>query len=410
VLYEIELPLASVLAKMEITGILIDAHKLKVLKTTTQQKIHEIKSEMEKLIGQDVNINSTAQLGIILYERFDLPTKGIKKTISGFSTDITSINKLEENLAEKNELTASEIDGYNFIRLLKQYRTYSKLNSTYLEGLEKHIMHDSRIHTIFHQLLAETGRLSSTEPNIQNIPIRSEEGREIRKLFIPAASNSLMAYDYSQIELRVMAHICQDPTLITAFKNGDDIHRITAQNILNKNPVTDQERSRAKAINFGIIYGISEYGLAKQVGISNHEAKDFIDKYFSVFPGIKDYMEKTEEQAAKDKFVKTIYGRTRQITGFDGNYRDYENAKRMAINTPIQGAAADIIKIAMINVDKAMVEANLQSKMLLQIHDELLFEIIPGEEAKMETLVKKAMESVLEMNVPLTVEGGFGKD
>jgi DNA polymerase-1 len=297
------------------------------------------------------------------------------------------------------------------IEKIMSFRTLSKLYSTYIVGLENAVLKDGKIHTIYRQAFTSTGRLSSVEPNLQNIPIRYQEGREIRKVFIPNENNHLYACDYSQIELRVLAHMANEESLIEAFNNGEDIHTRTAQKIFKKEEVTSLERRQAKAVNFGIIYGQSAWGLSEEINIGAKEAERFIDTYYNEFPGIKTFMDQVVTDASNLGYAKTLYNRRRYLPELKSSvYMQRESGKRNAMNAPIQGTAADIIKIAMIELDKKMKEQHLKSKMLLQIHDELVFEVDEKETKLLQDLVSKTMEECITLSVPLKVEGVLGKN
>ncbi len=403
VLHDIELPLSKVLAMMELTGVEIDEAKLMDLNSDFEIEIEKIEQKT-KLIT-DINIKSPKQLSEYFFETENLPDKGIKKTKSGYSTDVENLSKLRKLLefdAEKYEKQIELID------LIFEHRMYSKLNSTYLKGLAKHLK-NGKLHPIYHQLLTETGRLSVSDPNIQNIPIRTEKGQVIRSLFTAPAGKKVVAIDYSQVELRVIAHMANEKHMLDEFKLGNDIHTETAKKILGVNQVTSLERSRAKAINFGIIYGMSAFGLAKQVGISKKEASDFIAKYLETYPNIEKYMNDLVEYAKEHEYVKTIDGRRRNLENINSSNRlEAENAKRMAINTPVQGTAADIIKKAMIAISEYLVDRDID--LVMQIHDELVF-YIPENEVDTEVgKLKKIMEDVVDLNVNLVADAESGNN
>lgn len=392
-LHNIELPLASVLAEMEFEGIKVDQKKLNQLDLEISEKIDRLTQEIHSLSGREFNIGSPKQLGEVLFDDLDLPFK--KKTKTGYSTNVDILNKLL---------------GYHpVIEKIMEYRTLTKLYSTYVIGLKKAIMDDGKIHTIYRQAFTSTGRLSSVEPNLQNIPIRYEEGREIRKVFIPEASNKLLAADYSQIELRVLAHMAKEEVLIEAFKNNEDIHTKTAQKIFSKSEISSLERRQAKAVNFGIIYGQSAWGLSEGINITTKDADRFIKKYYETFPGIKGFMDDVVNHAKEQGFAETLWHRRRYIPELKSSvYMQRESGKRNAMNAPIQGSAADIIKIAMIHIDKEMKKQRLKSKLLLQIHDELVFEIHHSEIERMNQLVKEVMESCVNLSVPLKIDSSIG--
>jgi DNA polymerase-1 len=393
-LNNIEIPLASVLAKMEVAGMKIDLAELESQKILYEDEIKELESKIYELAGITFNIQSPKQLGEVLFERLMLPV--IKKSKSGaYTTYIEVLSRL--------------VDEHEIINYIIRYRTVVKLYQTYLVGLEQQVHSDGKVHTIFQQALTTTGRLSSIEPNVQNIPIRTFEGRKIRKLFVPADDNLLFSSDYSQIELRVLAHMASSPLLIEAFKNNLDVHSETAKKIFATNEVTSDLRRKAKAVNFGIIYGISAYGLSNDVEISMKEAKEFIDKYFELYPEIKTFMDSTIEFASEAGYVLTLSNRRRYIPLLKSNvYMQKEAAKRVAMNAPIQGSAADIIKVAMINIDREITERKLKSKMVFQVHDELVFEVTPDEVDIIEELVVEEMKYAFRLSVPLDVSYGFG--
>ena len=390
----IELPLSKVLAKMELNGIRVNAQILEDMKIELKEKIDDISKEIYLLAGEEFNIASPKQLGEILFEKLNLPHG--KKNKTGYSTDANTLSKLIE---------------YPIIRLILEHRMLNKIYTTYIEGILNSVSSDNKIHTIYTQALTRTGRLSSIEPNLQNIPARNEVGRLIRKAFVPENNSSIMSSDYSQIELRIFAHLSEEKQLMDAFNQNIDIHTKTAMDIfkVTENEVTKNMRRQAKAVNFGILYGISPYGLAEDLGISPKEAKNFIETYFETYPGIKDYMNKVIENAHKEGYVKTIMNRTRTIEELSSsNYMQRSMGERMALNTPIQGSSADILKKAMIEIDNALIERNLQSTMLLQVHDELIFNVVNEEKDIVEGLVKNIMENTIKLSVPLEVDIQFG--
>lgn len=401
VLQDIELPLTKVLAQMEQTGIVIDQDKLHDLNHDFEIELEKIEQKIELIT--DINIKSPKQLREYLFETEGLPDKGIKKTKSGHSTDVENLSKLRKLLEFDSDKYAKHIE---LIDLIFEHRMYAKLNSTYLKGLSKYLV-DSKLHPIYHQLLAETGRLSVSEPNIQNIPIRTEKGQVIRSLFTAPIGKKVVAIDYSQVELRVIAHMADEKHMLEEFKLGNDIHTETAKKILNVETVTSLERSRAKAINFGIIYGMSAFGLAKQVGISKKEANEFIDKYLQTYPNIERYMSDLISFAQDNGYVKTLDGRRRNLENINSSNRlEAENAKRMAINTPVQGTAADIIKKAMIEVNQYIKDTEIE--LVMQIHDELVF-YIPEDKLEIEIPKLKAiMENVVDLNVNLVADAESG--
>ena len=390
----IELPLSKVLAKMELNGISVDAKILEDMKIEIKNQIDTITKEIYKQADTEFNIASPKQLGEVLFEKLNLPHG--KKNKTGYSTDANTLSKL--------------ID-YPIIRLILEYRMLNKIYTTYLEGILNSISSDGKIHTIYTQALTRTGRLSSIEPNLQNIPARNEIGRLIRKAFVPEKNSLIMSSDYSQIELRIFAHLSQEKQLIDAFNHNIDIHTKTAMDIfkVSASDVTKNMRRQAKAVNFGILYGISPYGLAEDIGISPKEAKNFIETYFQTYPGIKDYMNSTIKDAYEKGYVTTIMNRTRTIDELSSsNYMQRSMGERMALNTPIQGSSADILKKAMIEIDNAFEEKNLKSTMLLQVHDELIFNVVNDEKEIVTELVKNIMENTIKLSVPLEVDIQFG--
>lgn len=395
-LTEIEIPLSKVLGKMEYEGIKISLDELQVQKKDLEERMSFIESEIYRLAGEEFNILSPKQLGVVLFEHLGLPTS--KKTKTGYSTD-------QQALLEVRHL-------HPIVEYILNYRLISKLYQTYIIGLSEQIFDDGKCHTIYEQALTQTGRLSSVEPNLQNIPIKTEQGRLIRKLFIPSNKNNcFFSADYSQIELRVLAHLADVSKLKDAFNADQDIHSQTAREIFGHDDITPDERRKAKAVNFGIIYGISAYGLATDIGISNSMASEYINKYYTIYPEIKDYMDRMIEFCKENGYVYTIKNRKRFIPDINSKvYNLREFAKRTAMNAPIQGSAADIIKIAMINIDKMLTKNRFKSKMLLQIHDELLFEVAQGEEKALEELVTYEMENAIKLNVKLSVSHDFGRD
>lgn len=389
----IELPLIHTLLVMEKNGIYIDPDKLADTTVRFKTELELVQQEIYKIAGETFNINSPKQLGIILFEKMNLPV--IKKTKTGYSTDAEVLDMLrnESPIVEK----------------ILQYRTIAKLVSTYLEGLAVLINPNThRIHTTFNQMVTATGRLSSSEPNLQNIPVRTEKGREIRALFYPGEGfDTLVSADYSQIELRILAHLSGDKALIKAFTEGKDIHRFTAAEVLGKDQeeITSEERSHAKAINFGIIYGISDFGLSRDLGITRAEAKNYIDLYFSRYPRVKEYMDNMVKEAHETGKVRTMFGRLRELPDINSrNFNRRSFAERTAMNTPIQGTAADIIKLAMNKVESLLEEKGFTSRLLLQVHDELVLEVINDELEAVKALLKETMECVVDLQVPLIVD------
>ncbi|HFU4216202.1 TPA: DNA polymerase I [Streptococcus suis] len=399
-LFEMELPLANVLAKMEIAGIKVKVETLKAMQAENEVLIEQLTKEIYELAGQEFNINSPKQLGTILFEDMGLPLEYTKKTKTGYSTAVDVL----ERLAPIAPVVSKILD----------YRQITKLQSTYVIGLQDAILQDGKIHTRYVQDLTQTGRLSSTDPNLQNIPVRLEQGRLIRKAFVPSLENSvLLASDYSQIELRVLAHISQDQHLIEAFQQGADIHTSTAMRVFGiekAEDVTPNDRRNAKAVNFGVVYGISDFGLSNNLGISRKEAKNYIDTYFERFPGIKNYMETIVREARDKGYVETLYKRRRELPDINSRNFNVRNfAERTAINSPIQGSAADILKVAMINLDKALTDAGLSTRMLLQVHDEIVLEVPMAELETVKAMVKETMESAIQLSVPLIADENEGE-
>ncbi|WP_449456046.1 DNA polymerase I [Streptococcus suis] len=398
-LFDMELPLANVLAKMEIAGIKVEAETLKAMQSENEVLIDQLTKEIYELAGQEFNINSPKQLGTILFEEMGLPLEYTKKTKTGYSTAVDVLERLAPIAPVVSKIL--------------EYRQITKLQSTYVVGLQDAILEDGKIHTRYVQDLTQTGRLSSTDPNLQNIPVRLEQGRLIRKAFVPSLENSvLLASDYSQIELRVLAHISQDQHLIEAFQQGADIHTSTAMRVFGiekAEDVTPNDRRNAKAVNFGVVYGISDFGLSNNLGITRKEAKAYIDTYFERFPGIKNYMETIVREARDKGYVETIYKRRRELPDINSRNFNVRNfAERTAINSPIQGSAADILKVAMINLDKALTEAGLATRMLLQVHDEIVLEVPVAELETVKAMVKETMEAAISLSVPLIADENEG--
>lgn len=394
----IEMPLVEVLADMQYEGIYIEKEELISFGNTLKEKIEELTNEIYNVAGENFNINSTKQLGEVLFEKLGLPA--IKKTKTGYSTDVDVLEKLKEK--------------HVIIEKLLEYRQLVKLNSTYVEGLLPYInKNTNRIHSSFHQTATSTGRISSTDPNLQNIPTRFELGKNLRKVFKAEKDNIFIDADYSQIELRILAHISEDKNMIDAFINDEDIHAMAAAKVLNKSieEVTKDERTHAKAINFGIVYGISDFGLSEQLGISRKKAKEYIEQYLEKYSGIKKFMDDIVEDAKEKGYVETLYKRRRYIPELkSNNYMVRQFGARAAMNTPIQGTAADIMKIAMINVYKKLKEENLKSKLILQVHDELLIETEKNEEEKVKKILINEMENVIKLKVPLKADLSEGKN
>lgn len=390
--YEVELPLVKVLSFMEQEGFKVDRGMLQQIGEKFQVEIDKMQKEIYALADEEFNINSPKQLGKILFEKLDLPV--IKKTKTGYSTNAEVLEALK--------------DKHSIIEKITYYRQLTKLYSTYVEGLKNVIDTDEKIHSTFNQTVTTTGRLSSTEPNLQNIPIKYEMGKEIRKVFVAEDEGSvLLSADYSQIELRVLAHISEDENLINAFKHHDDIHTKTASEVFKVplDEVTSTMRSNAKAVNFGIVYGIGDFSLAQDLKISRKEAKAYIDAYFDRYPKVKDYMDKTIQQAHREMYVTTILNRRRHIPEIaDSKKMIKALGERLAMNTPIQGSAADIIKMAMVKVYNSLKENKLKSKLILQVHDELILNVEKDELDKVKEIVKDSMENVMPLNVPLEVD------
>ena len=393
---EVELPLVTVLAHLEINGFLVDDHQLKEFADKLGEKIDALTNEIYMLAGEEFNINSPKQLGVILFEKLEL--KPVKKTKTGYATNADVLEKLR--------------DKHPIVNFIMEYRQLAKLKSTYCDGLTAVVNPNThRIHSVFTQTVTVTGRLSSTEPNLQNIPTRTELGREIRKMFVAKDGYVLVDADYSQIELRVLAHIANDETMINAFRNNEDIHAVTASQVLGipLEDVTKEQRSSAKAVNFGIVYGIGEFSLAQDLHISVKEAKAYIESYLEKYHGVRNYMESIKEQAKKDGYVKTMLNRIRYIPELKSpNYNIRQFGERVALNTPIQGTAADIIKLAMVRVDNRLINEGLKSKLILQVHDELIVEAHKDEVDKVKQILSEEMQSAMELNVPLKVDMSTG--
>lgn len=393
---DLEMPLSIVLGEMESYGVKVDVDRLRQMGEDLQKQLTRIEKEIHELAGVSFNINSPKQLGEILFDKLNLPV--IKKTKTGYSTSADVLDKLH--------------DRHEIIPKILHFRQLGKLESTYIEGLLKVVHDDGKIHTRFNQVLAQTGRLSSVEPNLQNIPIRLEEGRKIRQAFIPSEKDWLMfSADYSQIELRVLAHISGDENLMEAFRKEMDVHTKTAMDVFHvaEDEVIANMRRQAKAVNFGIVYGISDYGLSQNLGISRKEAGEFIDRYLESYPKVKQYMDDIVQQAKRDGYVTTMLNRRRylpEITSRNFNRRGF--AERTAMNTPIQGSAADIIKKAMVDMAERLQNKKLKTRMLLQVHDELIFEAPEDEIDKLKEIVPDVMENAVALSVPLKVDYAFG--
>jgi len=396
----VEMPLVPVLMKMEMTGICVDKKRLHTLSKSMEHELEQIEKNIYSLAGEEFNIRSSQQMGRILFEKLKLPVQKKTKKKTGYSTDVDVLT----TLSAKHELPA----------LILRHRTLAKLKSTYADALVELIHPEThRIHTSYNQTVTATGRLSSSDPNLQNIPIRTEEGREIRKAFIPRKGWSLISADYSQIELRILAHYSDDRILIESFKKDEDIHTRTATEVFQVFPsfITSELRRQAKVINFGIIYGMSAYRLSNELGISNKMAKTYIENYFQRYKGVKEFIDRTIKEAGKTKKTSTLLDRIRLLPDINSsrtNLRQF--AERIAINTPIQGTAADLIKLAMIKVDAALNKEKLQAAMLLSVHDEIVLEAPPDELETVKRLVTEIMEGVWELKVPLKVNVAWGKN
>ncbi len=395
---DIELPLVEVLAAMEQNGIYINREELDKKGAELDARLKNLQEDIYVLAGTEFNINSPKQLGEVLFERLELPP--VKKTKTGYSTNAEVLETLR--------------DKHPVVEQVLQYRTLSKLKSTYIDGMRDLIGAEGRIYTSFNQTVTATGRLSSSDPNLQNIPVRTEEGRTIRALFEPGEGyDCLLSADYSQIELRILAHVSQDELFMDAFKKEQDIHARTASEVFGVplEQVSSELRRHAKAVNFGIVYGISDFGLAKDLHIARKDAKSYIDNYFARYTGVKQFIDDTVEQAHKDGFVKTIFDRRRELPAINSrNFMQRSLAERMAMNTPIQGAAADIIKLAMIAVYHKLQAAGVKSRILVQVHDELVLEVVDSEREQVESILKETMENVVKLSVPLLIDMHAGKN
>ncbi len=394
---EVEMPLMRVLAEMEYEGVLVDKQMLDDYSVSLNSKVSELTKDIYELAGVEFNINSPKQLGEVLFEKLQLPV--IKKTKSGYSTDSEVLEKL--------------LDDHPIVEKILEYRTMSKLRATYVDGMIPLINPETkRIHAKFNQTVTATGRISCTEPNLQNIPIRTELGRELRKVFIAKDGYLLLDADYSQVELRVLAHMSGDKTMIDAFNNDDDIHSITASQVFNVplEEVTKQMRSEAKAVNFGIVYGISDFGLATNINTSRKKAKIYIEKYFETYPKIKEYMDNSVANCKEKGYVETLWGRRRYVPEINSNnYNVRQFGERVAMNAPIQGTAADIIKVAMVNIEKELREKELESKLILQVHDELVIETKEEELEIVKELLVRNMQNVIKLSVELRADANVGK-
>ena len=398
--YQIEMPLVPVLAKMEMNGVRIDTQSLKETSEIFTLRMHDLEQNIHRLAGKAFNISSPKQVGDILFGEMKIIEKP-KKTKTG--QYVTSEEVLQQ-LRGKHPIVADILD----------YRALKKLLGTYVDALPKLINpRTGHIHTSFNQTVTATGRLSSSDPNLQNIPVRGEDGKEIRKCFIPEEGCEFFSADYSQIELRVMAHLSQDPNMMEAFREGYDIHAATAAKIYEKpvEEVTRDERNKAKRANFGIIYGITIFGLADRLNIDRAEAKRLIDGYFEMFPRVRQYMEECKEAARKHGYVETFFHRRRYLPDINSNNATVRGfAERNAINAPIQGSAADIIKVAMVRIDQRFQREQIRSKMILQVHDELNFSVLPAEREQVQRIVMEEMQAAYPLSVPLVADGGWGQN
>ena len=388
---DIEMPLVFTLYDMEQNGIRIEADALKQYGDQLVGKINELEKDIYQEAGETFNINSPKQLGVVLFENMKLP--GGRKTKTGYSTAADVLEKLAPE--------------YPVVAKILEYRQYTKLKSTYADGLANYIQEDGRIHGKFNQTITATGRISSTEPNLQNIPVRMELGRLIRKVFIPEDGYRFVDADYSQIELRVLAHCSGDEHLIQAYKEQSDIHRITASQVFHIpfDEVTPQQRRNAKAVNFGIVYGISSFGLSQDLSITRKEAAKYIDDYFATYPGIKTFLDDAVAHAKEKGYVVTLFGRRRPVPELSSsNFMQRSFGERVAMNSPIQGAAADIIKIAMIRVNQRLKDQKMKSRLVLQVHDELLIEAYEPELEEVQTILKEEMEHAADLKVPLEID------
>jgi len=398
--HDVEMPLMPVLARMERNGVMLDTESLRQTSAQFTEKMDEIEKEIFSLAGEEFNISSPRQVGEVLFGKLKIVDKP-KKTKTG---QFVTSEEVLQNLRTKHPVVEKILD----------YRGYKKLLSTYIDALPQLINpQTNHIHTSFNQAVTATGRLSSSNPNLQNIPIRDANGKEVRKAFIPDPGCEFFSADYSQIELRIMAHLSQDENMIEAFREGHDIHRATAAKVykIGMDEVTSEQRRKAKTANFGIIYGITTFGLAERMQVSRSEAKELIDEYFATYPKVRQYMSKSIDMAREKGFTETLFGRRcylPDINSHNATVRGY--AERNAINAPIQGTAADIIKVAMVKIDRRMRAENLRSKMILQVHDELNFSVLPEEKEQIQRLVIEEMENACRLSVPLIADCGWGKN
>ena len=395
--WDIEMPLVYTLYEMEREGVRVDGEALKTYGENLSGKIRELEQEIYQKAGEEFNINSPKQLGVILFDKLKMPYG--KKTKTGYSTAADVLDKLAGD--------------YPLVSDILEYRQLTKLKSTYADGLAGYIEEDGRIRSTFHQTITATGRISSTEPNLQNIPIRMELGRQIRKVFIPREGCVLIDADYSQIELRVLAHMSGDENLIEAYRKAQDIHRITASQVFHVpfEEVTSLQRRNAKAVNFGIVYGISSFGLSQDLSITRKEAAQYIESYFETYPGVKEFLERQVKEAREQGHVTTMFGRRRPVPELSsGNFMQRSFGERVAMNSPIQGTAADIIKIAMIRVSERLKEQGLRSRLILQVHDELLIETWEEEIRQVKAILEQEMETAADLSVKLEIDMKLGKD
>ena len=392
----IEVPLVRVLAKMENVGVGVDRAELTKLRDQLKADTERLRAAVIEDAGEDFNVNSTKQLREILFEKLGL--KPQKKTKTGYSTDAASLEKLRGE--------------HDIIEHLLDYREVEKLRSTYGEGLLASVEPDDRIRATFNQTVARTGRLSSDAPNLHNIPVRTEAGKSFRKAFIPAEGFAFLIADYNQIELRCIAHLAEDPGLITAFENGDDIHTATASRVFDVEPdtVNTEQRSKAKMVSYGLAYGMEAYGLGQRLGIPTNEAADILDAYFKAFPAVKAYMDDTVKEARQRGYTETLFGRRRQIPELSSsNFRIRQAGERQAMNAGIQGLAADIFKVALVNLDERLEDSDLESRVILQVHDEVVVEVPEPERATMESMTTEVMGAAFDLRVPLEVNLTFAE-
>ena len=408
---EVEIPLIPVLVQMQRNGVSLDTQMLSGMSVTLGTQLQEIQTTMFELVGHEFNLNSPKQLSELLFEELKLPPT--RKTRSGFSTDAQSLDDLK-GLLDRGESVDSDPRSYEVLNRILEHREISKLKSTYIDALPNMLNPDTgRVHTSYRQTGTTTGRLSSNEPNLQNIPVRTELGRRVREAFIARDGHSLVAADYSQIELRVLAHFSRDPGLTQAFHNGEDVHSATSA-LVYEIPIEEvkpEMRRIAKILNFGVIYGLSAHGISRQTDLTQKEGKRFIDIYFEKYPGIQKYLDGVKASCRESGYVETLLGRRRYLPDVNArNFRIRSQAERAAINMPIQGTAADLIKVAMIRIQKRLQESDMKSLMILQVHDELIFEVPDEEIPQLESILSELMPSSIELDVPVTIEIKKGKD